>query len=42
MGMEQVVSTPLNEVMELVAEIKNLPWLEATKIVERLKAEGHH
>ena len=41
MGMEQVVSMPLNEVMELVAEIKNLPWMEAAKMVERLKVEGH-
>ena len=42
MGMEQVVSMSLNEVMELVAGIKDLSWMEATKMVERLKAEGHH
>jgi hypothetical protein len=40
MGMEQVVSMPLNEIMELVSEIKNLPWLEAAKMVEQLKAEA--
>jgi hypothetical protein len=41
MGMESVMNMPLNEVMEIVKEIKELSWLDASKMVEQLKAEGH-
>lgn len=40
-GMEPVMIMPLNEVMEIVEEIKGLSWLEASKMVGQLKAEGH-
>ena len=41
MGLEAVMHMPLKEVMELVEEVKKLSWLEASKMVEQLKAEGH-
>jgi hypothetical protein len=40
-GMESVMNMPLKEVMAIVAEVKNLSWLDATKMVEQLKAERH-
>lgn len=41
MGMESVLAMPLMQIQAIVAEVKDLSWLEAYKIVEQLKAEGH-
>ena len=41
MGMDTVLNTPMGEVMKLTEEVKKLSWLEAIKVVERLKAEGY-
>lgn len=42
MGMEAVLAMALEQIQAIVAEVKDLSWLEANKVVEQLKAEGHH
>lgn len=41
-GIADVLAMTLEEISELVSEIRNLSWIEAQNMVSKLKAEGYN